>query len=81
MEATEYQLYVFDKIKEDAKRINPILDINTDVQPIIKRIDVRTRLIRQHIPTELHNSFLNDLETLGFIKSKDKLNIELLKWP
>ncbi len=79
MEATEYQLYVFNKIKEDAKRINPIIELNADVQPIIKRTEVRTRLIRCHIPTDLHNSFLSDLEDLGFIKSKDKLNIELLK--
>lgn len=79
MEATQHQLYVFNKIKEDAAIINPAIAFCGEVQPIIERKHVRTRLIRCHIPTDLHNSFLRDLEELGFIESSDKFHIKLLK--
>lgn len=45
---------------------------------VIKRVEARKIMYINHIPINLHNKFLGEMENLGLIKLKDKQNIEVL---
>ena len=46
---------------------------------IIKRAEARKIMYLNHIPLDMHNDFLGEMEDLNLIKLKDKQNIEILE--
>lgn len=63
-----FHVYIHSKLKDSCGFNNNLLS----------RQDVRTILLRSHIPNICHNDFLCEMEDLGMIKLKDKRNIEIV---
>lgn len=70
MRTTCFHTYIINKLR-----------FNCDnMEGIMKRKDVKDIFIRSHIPLKIHKKFLKELESMGHIKSKDKLNIILVNF-
>ena len=69
MRTDTFHNFIAEKFKEK---------IEDDFGNIIKREVARKVLYINHVPLDLHNSFLGEMEELDLIKLKDKQNIEIL---
>ncbi len=66
-EPSIFHIYIVTKIKDSCNEFDNSLS----------RKDVRTILIRSHIPCKIHNQFLKELESFGLIGWQNKRKIEV----
>ena len=67
-EPSIFHIYIATKIKENCNEFDLSLS----------RKEVRTILVRAHVPCVLHNQFLKELEGFGFIQWQSKRSIKVM---